>query len=240
MADLVGTAPVDAGRPSPKYSATELAERYARMISDARPRRVDIVLRGLDFVLAGTGLALLAPLMLVIAALIRLTSGPPVLYRGVRVGRAGRTYTMFKFRTLAPDAERRLGPHYGPELSRRTAAELAPLGRALRKVHLDETPQLINVVRGDMSLVGPRPIRPAFFVQLSEQIPQYWQRLVVRPGMTGFAQLRLTREMSWAEKLAHDFEYLADRSVGLYLRVLAATAVRVLGRVSTVHRPDDC
>lgn len=85
---------------------------------------------------------------------------------------------------------------------------------------------LWNVLRGDMAVVGPRPIRPAFFAELSEEIPQYWQRLVVRPGVTGFAQTRMTREESWADKLAHDMEYIADRSIGLYLSVLAATAPR--------------
>ena len=79
-----------------------------------------------------------------------------------------------------------------------------------------------------MSVVGPRPIRPAFFQELAGEIPQYWQRLVVRPGLTGFAQTRMGREESWAEKLAHDLEYIADRSVGLYLRVVAATVWRVI------------
>jgi lipopolysaccharide/colanic/teichoic acid biosynthesis glycosyltransferase len=102
------------------------------------------------------------------------------------------------------------------------------VGRRLRAAHLDELPQLFNVLAGDMSLVGPRPIRPAFFEQLCEEIPQYWQRLVVAPGMTGFAQLRMTREMTWEEKLAHDLEYIADRSVGLYLRVVVATTWRVV------------
>jgi len=78
-----------------------------------------------------------------------------------------------------------------------------------------------------MSIVGPRPIRPALFEELCVEIPQYWQRLVVRPGLTGFAQTRMGREPSWAEKLAHDLEYVADRSVPLYLRVVGATLVRV-------------
>ncbi len=167
-------------------------------------------------------------MLLGVAAAIRITSGAPVLYRGQRVGRAGRIFTMLKFRTLTPDAEARLGPYLGHELTRRTQGEVTRLGRVLRYMHLDELPQLWNVVRGDMSVVGPRPIRPAFFEELCEQIPQYWQRLVVDPGMTGFAQLRMTRETSWSEKLAHDLEYIADRSVTLYLRVVAATAWRVL------------
>jgi lipopolysaccharide/colanic/teichoic acid biosynthesis glycosyltransferase len=81
-----------------------------------------------------------------------------------------------------------------------------------------------------MSMVGPRPIRPAFFEALGEDIPQYWQRLVVRPGLTGFAQLRMTRETSWEDKLAHDLEYLADRSLTLYWHMLGQTAARLLGR----------
>ena len=104
------------------------------------------------------------------------------------------------------------------------------VGRALRKIHLDEVPQLWNVLRGDMAIVGPRPIRPAFFAELCKEIPEYWQRLVVRPGVTGFAQTRMTREESWADKLVHDMEYIADRSVGLYFSVLLATVGKVLGR----------
>jgi len=124
----------------------------------------------------------------------------------------------------------RLGPYQAAALDERTSEELTRTGRWLRTVHLDELPQLWNVVRGDMSLVGPRPIRPVFFEQLCEEIPQYWQRLVVRPGLTGFAQLRMARDMSWAEKLAHDLEWLADRSVNLYLSLVVATAWRVLQR----------
>ena len=110
----------------------------------------------------------------------------------------------------------------------RTAAEVTRLGRWLRASQLDEMPQLWNVLRGDMSVVGPRPIRPTFFEELAQEIPQYWQRLVVRPGLTGLAQTRMGREESWAEKLAHDLEYIADRSVGLYLRVVFATSWRVI------------
>lgn len=193
---------------------------------------VELRLRTLDLALAGTALVALSPLLALIAVAILLTSGRPILYRGTRVGRFGVVFTMYKFRTLAPDAELRLSPFYGPELTRRTEAEVTRLGRVLRAVYLDELPQLFNVVRGDMSLVGPRPIRPGFFEGLTEQIPQYWQRLVVRPGLTGFAQMRLTRELSWAEKLSHDFEYIADRSIRLYLIVLAETAGRIVARAA--------
>jgi lipopolysaccharide/colanic/teichoic acid biosynthesis glycosyltransferase len=114
------------------------------------------------------------------------------------------------------------------------------VGRILRASKLDELPQLYNVLNGDMSLVGPRPIRPTFFGELCQEIPEYWQRLVVRPGVTGLAQLRLTREMTWSEKLAHDLEYIADRSPGLYLSVILTTAwliiVRPANRRAAINR----
>jgi lipopolysaccharide/colanic/teichoic acid biosynthesis glycosyltransferase len=191
---------------------------------------VDPVLRLLDILISSLILLLLAPLLALTAVAIAISSGRPVLYRGARVGRAGALFRMYKFRTLRPDAEGRLGPYLGEELSRRTEDEVTRIGRLLRAVHLDEVPQLWNVLRGEMAVVGPRPIRPAFFSELCEQIPEYWQRLVVRPGVTGFAQTRMTREESWADKLAHDMEYIADRSVGLYFSVLLATVAKVAGR----------
>jgi lipopolysaccharide/colanic/teichoic acid biosynthesis glycosyltransferase len=206
-----------------------LAGRYAQLAAErVEKRRVDLVLRALDVCISAGALVVFAPAAAAIAIAIRVTSGPPILYRGARVGRAGRVFTMVKFRTLVPDAESRLGPYWGAELDRRTGGEVTRLGRWLRATQLDEVPQLWNVLAGDMSIVGPRPIRPAFFAELCDEIPQYWQRLVVRPGLTGFAQTRMGREPSWAEKLAHDLEYVADRSVGLYLRVVAATGWRVV------------
>jgi len=208
-----------------------LAEQYARIAHAYEGRPVDALLRALDVLLSGATLLLLSPLLGLVSLAIRIASGPPVLYRGERVGRAGLVFKMYKFRTLVPDAELRLGPYLGPELTTRTHNETTTIGRVLRTTHLDEIPQLWNVLRGDMSIVGPRPIRPPFFAELCELIPQYWQRLVIRPGVTGFAQTRMTREEMWADKLAHDMEYIADRSVRLYLRVILATVWRVLLRV---------
>jgi lipopolysaccharide/colanic/teichoic acid biosynthesis glycosyltransferase len=218
-----------AGRPE----GASLAERYAAIAHAYEPRPVDRVLRLLDVVIALVVIVITSPFMLAMALAIRLTSGKPVLYRGARVGRAGRIYHMYKFRTLAPDAESRLGRYYGPELTAETEREVTRLGRIARATQLDELPQLFNVLRGDMSVVGPRPIRPVFFEELCEQIPAYWQRLVVRPGLTGFAQVRMGREETWAEKLAHDLEYIADRSFWLYVVTAAATSAR-LARQSLV------
>jgi lipopolysaccharide/colanic/teichoic acid biosynthesis glycosyltransferase len=207
-----------------------LAERYERLARESDRRRVDLELRALDVPLSALFLLASLPLTVPIALGVLATSGRPLFYRGERVGRGGRVFTMLKFRTLRPGAEERLGPFLGEELVRRTRAETTRSGRWLRATQLDEIPQLLNVLRGDMSLVGPRPIRPIFFEQLAGQLPAYWQRLVVRPGLTGFAQVRRGYETSMAEKLAHDLEWIADRSVRLYLRTLAATFWRVLGQ----------
>jgi len=205
-----------------------LAERYAQLAQESPARGRDAVLRGLDIVFAAFFLLLSLPLSLPIALAILATTGLPILYRGERVGRAGTTFTMLKFRTLSPGAESRLGPYLGEELVQRTRAEETRLGRWLRATQLDEIPQFWNVLKGDMSLVGPRPIRPRFFEELAEELPAYWQRLVVRPGLTGFAQVRRGYESSMVEKLAHDLEWIADRSVRLYLRTLGATGWRIV------------
>ncbi len=206
---------------------------YRRLAAEATRRRIDVELRTLDLLFGTIFGLLLLPVALVIAAAILLTSGRPILYRGERVGRGARFFTMFKFRTLERDAETRLGPYLGEELVRRTTAEYNRIGRWLKASQLDELPQLVNVLRGEMSFVGPRPIRARFFAELANDLPAYWQRLVVRPGLTGFAQVRRGYETSMAEKLAHDLEWIADRSVRLYLRTLVSTGVRVLGQVFT-------
>jgi lipopolysaccharide/colanic/teichoic acid biosynthesis glycosyltransferase len=217
-----------------------LAERYERLAREAPKRGRDIELRALDVALSAVFLLVALPFIAVIAAAVLVTDGGPVLYRGERVGRGGRVFTMVKFRTLRRGAEPRRGPYRGEELVRRTRAEYTSVGRRLRAAQLDELPQLWNVVRGDMSLVGPRPIRPIFFEQLAAELPAYWQRLVVRPGLTGFAQVRREYETSMAEKLAHDLEWIADRSIRLYLRTLATTAWRVVRQsVRSLVRPSD-
>jgi lipopolysaccharide/colanic/teichoic acid biosynthesis glycosyltransferase len=206
-----------------------LSESFIRRARESPRRdRIDAALRVLDIVFSLAFAAIFLIPTVLIALAILATSGRPVLYRGTRVGRGGEFYTMLKFRTLRPGAEERLGAHLGEELVFRTKEERTTVGRWLRATQLDELPQLLNVLKGEMSLVGPRPIRPIFFEQLAADLPAYWQRLVVRPGLTGFAQVRRGYETSMAEKLAHDMEWIADRSVGLYLRTLFATGWRVL------------
>jgi lipopolysaccharide/colanic/teichoic acid biosynthesis glycosyltransferase len=204
--------------------------RQLALETPARPR--DLLLRSLDVVLSAVFLVVALPFAAPIALIILASSGTPVFYRGERVGRGGRVFTMLKFRTLNADAETRLGPYLGEELVRRTQDEFTTVGKWLKATQLDELPQFINVLRGDMSLVGPRPIRPVFFEELAHELPAYWQRLIVRPGLTGLAQVRRGYETSMAEKLAHDLEWIADRSVRLYLRTVFATAWRVLKQLA--------
>ena len=203
-------------------------QRFSALTEASPKRGRDILLRALDVTLSAFFLLVTLPVAVPIALVLLATSGLPLFYRGDRVGQGGRVFQMLKFRTLRRGAEERLGPYLGEELVRRTKAEMTRLGGWLRATQLDEIPQLWNVLVGEMSLVGPRPIRPRFFEELASELPAYWQRLVVRPGLTGFAQVRRGYETSMAEKLAHDLEWIADRSVRLYLRTLATTAWRVL------------
>ena len=220
------------GPPNPSES---FVTRFERMTAASAKRHVDAELRFLDVLFALLFGIVAVPIVIVIALVVAATSGFPVFYLGERVGRGGRLFTIVKFRTLRRDAEKRLGPFLGDELVRRTEAEYTSVGRWLKASQLDELPQLWNVLRGDMSFVGPRPIRPRFFEQLAQDLPAYWQRLVVRPGLTGFAQVRRGYETSMAEKLAHDLEWIADRSVRLYLRTLVTTGVRVLAQSLRLH-----
>ena len=207
-----------------------LVTGYTRLAADAPNRRIDAELRTLDILFSAFFLILLSPVALVIALVVLLSSGRPVLYRGERVGRRGHFFQMLKFRTMRAGAEERIGQYLGERLMEANAEELTRVGSWLKRSQLDEIPQLWNVLRGDMSFVGPRPIRPRFFAELAQELPAYWQRLVVRPGLTGFAQVRHGYETSMAEKLSHDLEWIADRSVRLYLRTVFVTGFRVLGQ----------
>ncbi len=213
-----------------------LIRGYKRLATDAAHRRIDVELRTLDILFTLLFGIVLLPVALLISLIVLVTSGRPIFYRGERVGRRGHFFGMLKFRTMKPGAEERIGGHLGAELMQANNVELTTVGRWLKRSQLDEIPQLWNVLRGDMSYVGPRPIRPRFFTELAEDLPAYWQRLVVRPGLTGFAQVRHGYATSMAEKLSHDLEWIADRSVRLYLRTVIVTVLRVL-RQTVSRRP---
>jgi sugar transferase (PEP-CTERM system associated) len=175
------------------------------------------------------GLTLAGPIMLAVAALVKLTSSGPALYMQRRVGQHGRLFMVYKFRSMRQDAEVGTGAVW----ARKNDDRVTPIGRFLRRTRLDELPQLWNVLTGDMSLVGPRPERPEFVQKLTEQIPFYGQRHVVRPGLTGWAQVRYTYGSSTEDamqKLQYDLYYIKNLSIALDLFIVVSTIKTVIMR----------
>ncbi len=179
--------------------------------------------RGMDVVAAAGGLLLLSPLLGLIALLIRLTSPGPILYRQERMGLDGRSFQMYKFRSMRSDAEAETGPVWASdEDARRT-----PLGRLLRRFSLDELPQLWNVLKGEMSVVGPRPERPFFVHQFKTLIPQYMLRHKVKSGMTGWAQVNgLRGNTSLEKRIEYDLYYIQNWSLALDVKIVLLTLYR--------------
>lgn len=181
------------------------------------PRTYDAIKRAMDVAVAGAGLVLTAPLQAVIALAVRAVHGSPVLFRQDRPGRDGVVFELRKFRTMRVADSARISD----------AERLTPFGRWLRASSLDELPTLWNVLRGDMSLVGPRPLLVDYLtLYTSEQA----RRHEVRPGVTGLAQVSGRNALTWEEKFALDVEYVDRRSLRLDLAILAATARAVLSR----------
>lgn len=181
-----------------------------------------------EWVIGGVLLLVAAPLMLLIAVLVKLTSPGPVLYSQTRLGKNGRPYRILKIRTMYHDCERHTGARWA------TAGDprITPLGRLLRRTHLDEFPQLWNVLRGEMSLIGPRPERPEFLPQLEQAIPRYRDRLLLRPGITGLAQVHLPPDTdieSVRRKLQYDLYYIRHLNAWLDLQLTICTALKLFG-----------
>ena len=179
-----------------------------------------------DVVLALVMLILSAPVFLLAALLVVMTDGLPVFYQQRRVGQFGRVFTMLKLRSMARDAEEQ-----GPEFASERDPRILRIGHLLRRFRVDELPQLLNVLKGEMSLVGPRPERPEFVARLTEEIPYYAFRTAVPPGITGWAQVNVTyaRELEdHRRKLEYDLYFIRERSVRLYLLTLLRTVSAAL------------
>jgi sugar transferase (PEP-CTERM system associated) len=185
--------------------------------------------RMLDLVFGTVGLLLAAPIMLVAAVAIKLDSSGPILYRQLRAGEFGRAFVLNKFRSMRVDAEVR-----GARFAEENDPRVTRVGRFLRKTRVDELPQLWNVLRGEMSMVGPRPERPVFIERLEQQVPFFKQRLYVKPGVTGHAQVRCrygaTTE-DHLEKLEYDLYYIKSHSVMFDLSIMLDTIKVVLLRI---------
>jgi len=194
-----------------------------------KPRALMLAKRTMDVVAAAVGLGVGAPLFVMVAAAIRMTSAGPIYYHQARVGERGRPFRLHKFRTMQTDAEAATGPVFAAECDSR----ITPVGHFLRTTRLDELPQLWNILRGEMSLVGPRPERPEFVKDLTEEIPFYGQRHVVKPGLTGWAQVRYSYAATVAdtlEKLQYDLFYIKNLSMVLDLLIVFSTVKTVLRR----------
>ena len=178
-----------------------------------------------DLVVAISGLIFLAPILAAVGLAIRIRMGPPVIFRQLRPGLHGSVFWMYKFRTMIDDAEQSRVP--GEDDLR-----LTQLGRWLRSTSLDELPELVNVARGDMSLVGPRPLLVEYLPLYN---PQQARRHEVRPGMTGLAQVRGRNSLSWEERFEYDVWYVDHRSLRLDLSILADTVWTVLARRGISH-----
>jgi lipopolysaccharide/colanic/teichoic acid biosynthesis glycosyltransferase len=181
-----------------------------------------------EFIVALILLVLAAPVVLLVAGLVKLSSPGSALYKQTRLGKNGRPFMLFKIRTMYHDCERQSGAKWSCPGDPR----ITLLGLFLRRTHLDELPQLWNVLRGEMSLVGPRPERPEFIPALAGAIPHYRDRLLVRPGVTGLAQVCLPADTdlnSVRRKLTYDLYYVENRGPWLDLRIVLATALKVFG-----------
>jgi|GEM_PF-2490664 len=201
-------------------------ESTSRPLESWREARNQFGKRAFDLSLAMLLAIPAIPLILICMILIRLTSAGPALYSQQRIGRRRREFTIYKLRSMYHDCERLTGPKWASLNDSRVTM----FGHILRQTHIDELPQLWNVIRGDMSLVGPRPERPNFVTQLEKTIPRYRQRHQVRPGVTGLAQVQLppdTNEACVRTKLAYDLHYIEHRDLWLDLRLVAATALKV-------------
>lgn len=213
--EVSGRLSVDSLRPSALIFSTGFK---LGMVSRVTKRLVDILI-------SAGGLLMLFPLFLLVAFLIKVDSPGPVIYRQLRVGWLGRPFQILKFRSMRQDAE-----ELGPQWAQADDSRISRVGRWLRKTRMDEFPQLVNVLRGEMSVAGPRPERPMFVQDLRKIIPYYDLRHTVRPGITGWAQVKFRYGASAEDahmKLQYDLYYVKRLSFALDMRILAQT-VRVM------------
>ncbi len=197
------------------------------LLSDHMPKWEAQIKRIIDIVVSCAVLALGAPLWLAIAAVIRFTSPGRAIYNQERIGQNGKPFIMHKFRSMYQDAEKRTGPTWASKQDPR----ITPIGRFIRKTRLDEIPQFINVLMGEMSLVGPRPERAFFIQQLQQEIPWYIRRIKMKPGITGWAQVKHKYDASIEDvkqKVMYDLYYFENMSLKLDLKIMLHTILVVL------------
>lgn len=210
-----------------KVELTHLGDiPLVKLKSEPLKERERVIKRLADLVFSIFVLIFSAPLILLLSLIIKLESSGPILYRQKRVGLKGKTYEVYKFRSMLEDAEAQTGPI----LARQNDERVTRVGSFLRMSHLDELPQFLNVLKGEMSLVGPRPERPAFVKEFNREIRGYSRRFAVKPGITGLAQLYGRYETSANNKLKYDLAYINNWSLGLDLKIFFMSIEIILRR----------
>jgi len=187
-----------------------------------------ILKRGLDIIISLSALIILCPVFLFIFIAIKVNSRGPAVFRQERAGKNGKLFILYKFRTMSQDAD-----PFGPSPKSARDTRLTNVGRILREYSLDELPQLFNIVKGDMSVVGPRPL---YLSQIHEWNERQRKRLLVRPGLTGLAQISGRGELTREEKLELDVEYIETASLLVDMKIILATISSVLGRKGTYEK----
>jgi lipopolysaccharide/colanic/teichoic acid biosynthesis glycosyltransferase len=205
-------------------------EASSAVAAELRPNasRYEVIKPKIEFVIALLSLVYLSPVILLAMLLVRLSSRGPAIYTQKRLGLGGRVFTIYKIRTMYQNSER----HSGPTWCVPGDPRITPIGRFLRWSHLDELPQLINIVRGEMSLIGPRPERPEFLDELDREFSDYRRRLEVLPGLSGLAQVQQPPDCdldSVRRKLNYDLYYVDQLSLWLDFRIVLATILKCLG-----------
>ena len=196
------------------------------VMPDIMSQSAKLTKRLMDVFISTITLLILFPILALAALIIKLDSKGPVFYRQERVGRRGREFKMIKFRSMKENAE-----EYGPEWSGENDPRITRAGRFIRKTYLDEVPQMINVLKNEMSLIGPRPERPFFVEQLKKEIPYYYKRLTVKPGITGWAQIKHKYDSSLEDvktKIQYDFYYIENMSLKLDFKIMINTLIVIL------------
>ena len=183
----------------------------------------DMYQRVLDIVLSILGLLVGIPLMIIFGILIKVEDNGPITYKQERIGKGGKKFYIYKLRSMSTDAEK-----FGAQWAEKEDPRVTKVGKFIRKTRIDEIPQLFNIIKGDMSIIGPRPERPLFTEEFNEEIPGFINRLAVKPGLTGWAQVNGGYEISPREKLTEDMYYIKNRSVLLDFKILFKTVKVVL------------
>lgn len=183
----------------------------------------DFYQRVLNIILSLIGLAIGIPLVIIFGIRIKIEDNGPITYKQERLGKGGKRFYIYKLRSMRTDAEK-----FGAQWAEKDDPRITKVGRFIRKTRIDEIPQLFNILKGDMSLIGPRPERPRFTEQFNREIPGFINRLAVKPGLTGWAQVNGGYDMTPAEKLVEDIYYIKNRSVLLDFKIIFKTVAVVL------------